>query len=494
MSDKLTRRRFLKGLAVTAGSATLAACQPQIVKETVIVEKPVDKIVKETVVVEKQVEKVVKETVVVEKVVEKPVEAPKEHVTMLWMGHGGSKKSDITQFRASYPDSEEWLDFEYLSPASNPPGVAQALRLAFAAGSGVPDLVDTAYEMMPEFALAGRILDLRGLLDPYIDDLTDGAKALAQFRGQYLSIPKQIKMKAWWYRKDLFENAGIDPNAVKTYEDFMAAGKAFREANPESYFLNVGSSGPHSGWTQRIVPNWDDARFADYDGNYMVNSHVAFKNLFQWLKSFLTEDLAFDVVTWSDDWRQSFANDKIGAWPDFAFGIIWCGKLAPEQAGLWDFTLWPEFCRRGGGGGSVWVPNGAAHPETAFEFARMMFLEAQGSVERWRLKPAILPVTKTARKVITDNRAKYEQKPDWMDDEDWKINGVVYFGGLDFIYKLTECEKHFNPLETDPAYYAEINVLARHMAAYFADEEELQESLDKAQSEMEDQIGNPYEV
>jgi len=49
----------------------LSSCKPQVVKETVIVEKPVEKvvekIVKETVIVEKPVEKVVKETVVVEK-------------------------------------------------------------------------------------------------------------------------------------------------------------------------------------------------------------------------------------------------------------------------------------------------------------------------------------------------------------------------------------------------------------------------------------------
>ena len=67
MSDKkVTRRGFLKGLAVAAGSGVLASCAPQVVKETVIVEKPVEKVV----------EKVVKETVIVEgapKIVEKVV-------------------------------------------------------------------------------------------------------------------------------------------------------------------------------------------------------------------------------------------------------------------------------------------------------------------------------------------------------------------------------------------------------------------------------------
>ncbi|MFH1928520.1 MAG: ABC transporter substrate-binding protein [Chloroflexota bacterium] len=65
-NKKVTRRGFLKGVAVAAGSGVLAACAPQVVKETVIVEKPVEKVV----------EKVVKETVIVEgtpKVVEKVV-------------------------------------------------------------------------------------------------------------------------------------------------------------------------------------------------------------------------------------------------------------------------------------------------------------------------------------------------------------------------------------------------------------------------------------
>ena len=63
MADKLTRRKFLKGLAVAAGSGALAACAPEVVKETVIVEKPVEKVVEKTVVVENPVEKVVEKVV-----------------------------------------------------------------------------------------------------------------------------------------------------------------------------------------------------------------------------------------------------------------------------------------------------------------------------------------------------------------------------------------------------------------------------------------------
>ena len=82
--NHLTRRRFLRGLAVAAVGATAAACQPQtvVVKETVQVEvekevekvvtTEVEKIVKETV----EVEKVVEQTVVVKETVEKIIEKP----------------------------------------------------------------------------------------------------------------------------------------------------------------------------------------------------------------------------------------------------------------------------------------------------------------------------------------------------------------------------------------------------------------------------------
>jgi peptide/nickel transport system substrate-binding protein len=75
MSNQLlSRRDFLRAAALSAAGAAVVACQPQtvIVKETVQVEKEVEKVVKETVVVEKEVEKEV--TKVVEKEVEKIVE------------------------------------------------------------------------------------------------------------------------------------------------------------------------------------------------------------------------------------------------------------------------------------------------------------------------------------------------------------------------------------------------------------------------------------
>ena len=36
-----------------------------------------------------------------------------------------------------------------------------------------------------------------------------------------------------FYRADLFKEAGIDPNSIETYDDYIAAGKKLQEKFPE---------------------------------------------------------------------------------------------------------------------------------------------------------------------------------------------------------------------------------------------------------------------
>ena len=142
---KVTRRRFLRGLAAVAGGTVLAACTPQVVEkvvdrpviqtvvvdravevervstvivekavevekrvvQTVVVDRPVEveKRVVETVVVEKPVEKRVVETVVVDRevVVEKEVAAPVEPVEVTLLCYfSGSWEAMNSAFFASF--------------------------------------------------------------------------------------------------------------------------------------------------------------------------------------------------------------------------------------------------------------------------------------------------------------------------------------------------------------------------------------------------------
>jgi len=488
---KLTRRDFLRLSAIASTGAILAACAPKVVKETVVVEKPVEKVV----------EKVVKETVIVEgtpKVVEKVITAtpvPKEPTTITWMNWGGVERFGplLDKFYQTYPEMAEWLKVEVVSGGKHDGEMYQTLRLALAAGGeSLPDLVTMNYIGVPEFAMAGQLMDLRGLLAPYLDDMVAGAKALATYEGKYFTIPFQPNPKVWYYRKDLFEEAGIDTDAVKTFEDYMAAGEKYHQTHPDSYIMNIGPQPIHY-WYFMILSHWDEVRVADKDGHYFITEDPHFATMMQWLKTWYTSGIAFNTDDWSADWGPAIADGKIGGFLISAWMSPFLAKFAPEQGGKWALTLWPEFNRTGSeaGGGVVCIPNGAQHPEAAFEFASKQWLEAKGSVEYWKMHGAV-PVTKSAQEALRKLIPTME-RPEGMSDEEWKVAPVNYFG-KEFMEPVFAAMDLLKVFPYDPSASAELTILRQHTEAYLADKETLEEALAGAQKDMEAQIGNPYET
>ena len=113
--EYLSRRHFLRRAATVTLGLAAVACQPKIVKETVVVKEQVEKIVKETVVVKEAVEvekevtrvvkeaveKVVKETVVVEKAVREPVTIRPVLMAYYW---DEAKNTLQANFEETHPD------------------------------------------------------------------------------------------------------------------------------------------------------------------------------------------------------------------------------------------------------------------------------------------------------------------------------------------------------------------------------------------------------
>ena len=130
MKSQMTRRQLLRYLGLGSVGVALAACQPKIVKETVIQEK----VVKETVVQEK----VVKETVVQEKVVT-PTVAPKGRVPILfWFqaeNHKPEYESRVTELNDKFNIS---FSFELLSRDA----MNKKFPATLMAGSGFPDIIE----------------------------------------------------------------------------------------------------------------------------------------------------------------------------------------------------------------------------------------------------------------------------------------------------------------------------------------------------------------
>ena len=141
---RLSRRDFLKLMAGAAAGGALVACTPQVVKETVVVEKPVEKVVKETVVVQ-------------------PTAAPaKEEITLTWAWWGS-----VANLAAATPKTRPFrqrFPHVVVQPVYMPGSEYGTKILTMFAGGTAPDVIMVEAESAPGWFSKGLAVQLDPLL------------------------------------------------------------------------------------------------------------------------------------------------------------------------------------------------------------------------------------------------------------------------------------------------------------------------------------------
>ena len=174
MSEKLSRRRFLRVAAVGASALFAASCQPKVV----------EKIVKETVI--KEVEKVVKETIIVEKEVAAPAREPA--TVVFWHGWASPAFMDaIKEIVNAFHELDNGITIDRLQVPE-----MQDKLLTAVAGGNPPD-VGTCCVRYAGFYARGVITPLDDFIDasPLInrDDFVDGLLESMTWRGKTYGAP-----------------------------------------------------------------------------------------------------------------------------------------------------------------------------------------------------------------------------------------------------------------------------------------------------------------
>jgi arabinosaccharide transport system substrate-binding protein len=119
------------------------------------------------------------------------------------------------------------------------------LLAAFMSGQGAPDLVDIEIGKFSTFVKTEdnvHLLDQTDTVAPYLPDLIATRMAPYQAYGKQLGIDYHLGAFLMYYNKALLDEAGIDPDTIKTWDDYVAAGKAFQEHFPDKSWTAVGGT------------------------------------------------------------------------------------------------------------------------------------------------------------------------------------------------------------------------------------------------------------
>jgi len=185
---RLSRRDFLLLSGSAAAGTLLAACQPQVVKETVEVE------------VTREVE--------VEKPVEVTVEVPQapELTRITWLSLDWAAEEVIGMFQDNNPDIE--VEQEGLSWDA----FFEQIQVRLAAGSGEPDTLSVDVPMTAPYGFREWLLPLDDAFSQSEqDDWLDASLRAGTYEGHLISAPVSTSSQLLYINLDLFERAGVTP-------------------------------------------------------------------------------------------------------------------------------------------------------------------------------------------------------------------------------------------------------------------------------------------
>ncbi len=263
---------ILLGLLILA--LALVACQPQTVEVTRVVTET--QTVTEQVEVTRMVEgESVTEMVEVTRVVEVPAEPVEKTVVEFWTTDNEADRVDAYEaVAARYMEMHPEVEIRIVPIEEG--GITQRIATAQAANR-LPDIVRMGVERVAAFAADG-ILDedaAMATIDSIgLDDFRAGPLAMVTdpATGNYAAIPYDGWIQAIWYRKDVFDAAGL--NAPISWDDIQAACETLPGTGNLLYGITLGTD-PGQNYGQQIfeqVAISNNAWPFDADGNVTMNT------------------------------------------------------------------------------------------------------------------------------------------------------------------------------------------------------------------------------
>lgn len=269
-------------------------------------------------------------------------------------------------------------------------------------GVGAPDIADVEQGRFGSFLRGGGdpgFVELNALLDAggHTENLVSARQALYTSMGSVYGIEHALTPVVLYYRADVWEGAGFDPQSFVTWDDFVDAGRAIVAENPDVVPLHI-----HNGLHELLLRQQGHDYF-NADGEVTIDSEASIA-LMDWLLALKAEGVAGDPPTGDALWaafKDGTLISMVGA--DWYAGFF--KDNAPELAGKWKAAPLPVF-EEGGRRTSVWGGTGATVVETspnaeeALSFLEFSMLSVEGNVRRFELTnlfPPYIPAMDNAR-------------------------------------------------------------------------------------------------
>nr|WP_309506085.1 sugar ABC transporter substrate-binding protein [Paenactinomyces guangxiensis] len=263
------------------------------------------------------------------------------------------------------------------------------LLLSLYSGVGAPDLADIEINRFPNY-LKGKpqLVPLNDLIEPVKDKVILSRFEIYSKDGKYYGIDFHVGATVMYYNTEILSQAGVDPDQIKTWDDYVEAGKKVK-AKTGKMMTTVEITDLWSYWPMVIQQNSD---FIDRHGNVTLDNKTNIKTL-QFLYDMIEKDkIAQPAPRGFHHSEDYYAFMNKGEAASVMMPMWYMGRFTdfmPDLKGkiiVRPLPAWTKGGMRsaGMGGTGTAVTNQSKHVKLAKEFLAFSKLSKEGNIEIWK--------------------------------------------------------------------------------------------------------------
>ena len=297
------------------------------------------------------------------------------------------------KFKETHPDVE--FVFEEMGTDQ----IYTKLATTLSTGKGLADVILLEGEQVSGYATKypEGFADLSDIVNE--DDFLDVKIGEVSANGKIVGFPWDAGPVALFYRRDYFEQAGVNAEDIKTWDDFIEAGKKVMETctTPSGEPVKMLPIAPNGSNFWRLILTENGGSFFDAEGNTVVNSPEALEAM-EMVKKIYDSGIVQNYTDWAE-YEGVVVNESVATIPEAVWMIGTIKDKGPEQSGKWGVIDLPAFPGKEpagstNGGSDIVIPATSASLDVAKEFVQFALTDQQLQVNgfvNYGLFPSYIP-------------------------------------------------------------------------------------------------------
>lgn len=310
-----------------------------------------------------------------------------------WNIAAESLKSTVAGFNKQFPDVKVTVE-----DLGNQQTFDKMLAGCAAGGVGLPDIISVENHeseiFWSQFPDCFADLKTLGYTDEIAAKFPDFKRTELEVDGKAYAMPWDSGPVAMFYRRDFYEKAGIDPASIKTWDDFIAAGKKLQEANSGVTMTQADINGDSEFF--RMIANEQGCGYFAADGQSITVNQPGCVTALETVKKLKDAGLLI-----AGTWDEKIQANKAGTVATQMYGGWYEGTVrstAPDLAGKFGVYQMPSASADGPraanlGGSALAISASSQNKEAAWAYVNYTLGTNEGQVtmlKEFGLVPSLL--------------------------------------------------------------------------------------------------------